>query len=251
MERGGHRFLRVETLVVVCLLAVWVFKSELDAAKAEVLRQVVSTDRDTLSTYRFLASHYRLARTRQAARTYGEIVRLEPTDAEAWVELGDDCWERGQHQAALDAYHRAASLRPDWAWPHIALAVAYRDLQRCEEAIEAHRRVMALHPDVSALYVLLGELQVEAGRCDEGLVAYKQAIALNPDHAAAHLHLAKAYLQRGDTGLALQEYEALKALDQGPASVSAGPGGALLEAGGPPLSEPSERRTPCAWPQGR
>ncbi len=243
MGRGGHRFLRAETLVLVCLLAVWVFKSELDAAKAEALRQVVKTDRDTLSTYRFLASHYRLARPGQAAKACEGAPGSGPADAEAWVELGDAYWELGQHQTALDAYHRAATLQPDWAWPHLALAVAYRDLQRYEEAIEAHRRVVALHPDLPGLHVLLGELQADTGRWSEGLVAYKQAIALQPGNASARLRLAKAYLQRGHTELALQEYEALTALGWDIPSVSAGTA-AIVQ-------EPSERRPTRAHPQGR
>ena len=250
MPHTRYRFLKLEILVLTCLLAIWGFRSESNIAKAEVLRQVVETDRETLNTFRYLASHYRLAGPKKATKTYEEIVRLDPTDAEAWVELGDAHWECGQHQTALDAYNRAATLRPDWAWPNLVLALSYGDLQRHEEAIEAYNRVITLHPDMSGLYVLLGDLQVETGCPNEGLVAYQHSIALKPGNATARLHLATAYLQRDDKELALKEYEVLKTLDQGSTSAYVGGKAIILKAGIPPLKGQLETRTTYA-PQGR
>lgn len=48
-----------------------------------------------------------------ATRTYEELTRLLPADADAHEGLGDALYRRGLTEAALEAYGRATSLRPD------------------------------------------------------------------------------------------------------------------------------------------
>lgn len=111
-------------------------------------------------------------------------------DFDYYMRRGDRLRERERAAAALDAYGKAADLRPDRAEPIAGRGLALLDLGQT--------------------------LQAEA--------AFQQALKLNGRYGVALIGLAEAYRARGKKELAIQHYERyLELLPNGPeASVARG-----------------------------
>lgn len=91
----------------------------------------------------------------------------QPDDFDGWMRLGRSRLVLGQPEAAVEAYARAAALRPDSlpaATAHAAAAVqADGEGPVSARAQEALRRLLALDPQESSALFLMGRAASEAG----------------------------------------------------------------------------------------
>jgi Flp pilus assembly protein TadD len=115
-----------------------------------------------------------LRRTSEAIAALRSAIALDPNIAEAWSNLGNEFRHEQQYEQAMDCYHKALKLKPDFAIAHCNLGVA---LQDTEPTLES------------------------------AIAAYKKAISLKPDYALAHWNLGFALLVSGDYERGLPEYE--------------------------------------------
>ena len=72
-----------------------------------------------------------------------------PKDVDAWVSLGNDCFDTHQPQAAVDAYAKALALAPQH--PHAAdiltdQGIMYRELKAYDKALANFKKANALKP---------------------------------------------------------------------------------------------------------
>lgn len=151
-----------------------------------------------------------------------------PTDAQALIQLGADCAERGQTSRAIALFRRAFRCKPtdgapalvlanlerargnaqiaaDWYHRAIALnpqsanALASYGTNRLEsdlmaEAERYSRRALRLDPGSSLAAINLGMALKAQGRTDESLAAFQQAVALRPDYNRARFAACIAHL---------------------------------------------------------
>jgi tetratricopeptide (TPR) repeat protein len=95
-----------------------------------------------------------------AREAYEECLALDPSHADAHVNLGRMLHESGDAAAAEDHYRRALAARPEDATAAFNLGVALEDLGRDLEAIDAYENAVALDPQHSDAYFNL------AGACE-------------------------------------------------------------------------------------
>jgi superkiller protein 3 len=136
----------------------------------------------------------------------------------AAYERGLEWEERGSSAKAINAYHEAIAIEPDWADPHRRLGSLYLELSRYDEAMASYRRVKPLLPAGDAsiddlLQVIeqiqMGELERAAYDCfvmardlpdeqlDEKMALCQQALGFNPKYAAPYTILGKTLLAKG------------------------------------------------------
>lgn len=72
--------------------------------------------------------------------------RAEPSNAEAWFNLGSAYWKLGRHREAADAWREAVRLKPDDAEAWYNLGVAYFALGQRAEALKAVRELRRYDP---------------------------------------------------------------------------------------------------------
>jgi tetratricopeptide (TPR) repeat protein len=224
-------FLRIELVLLVCTVCLWVLKAatidninsveaavlkQVNSVKVEVLKQVVKIDQDNVEAYDFLVMHYeRLYDFDKAAKFANRLVQIEPNEPMAWRRLGDEYASGGHYEKAIHAYKEAAYLKPDESWYHICLAFTYKDMHQYNEAIEELKQVIKMEPDKEAsLNTLLGDFYSQAGQYENAISAYKHTLQLEPERKGVHYRLGKAYLQVDKKSLALEEYKILKTLDE-------------------------------------
>ncbi len=103
-----------------------------------------------------------------------DVVRKDPGNFNAWVNLGNILMDSSRFSEAIDAYHKALSIDPRNVDVRVDLGTCYRNI----------------------------------GKPDLALSEYKKALELNPNHPIAHRNLAVvlAY-ERKDKVQALREFE--------------------------------------------
>jgi cytochrome c-type biogenesis protein CcmH/NrfG len=97
-----------------------------------------------------------------------EIVRKDPQNYQAWVQIGNDYFDLGEAQKSVDAYQRALAIKGDDPNVLTDMGVMYRQLKDYPKAVAAFRRAMAAgptHPQsrMNLGVVLMHDLNDKAG----------------------------------------------------------------------------------------
>jgi cytochrome c-type biogenesis protein CcmH/NrfG len=104
-----------------------------------------------------------------------------PSNAEAWIELGNAYFDTDQVKKSIDAYQKALELQPNNADVWTDMGVMLRKDGRPQEALQAFDRAIAVNPkhEISRLnkgIVLLHDLKDAPG----ALRAWEDLLQINP-----------------------------------------------------------------------
>ena len=177
---------------------------------------------------RGLALHQQ-GRLAGAEPIYLEVLRQQPSHAEAWHLLGVIALQTGRPETAVELIGKAIALNDAVAAAHNNRAIALQKLGRTDAALADFDRALALQPDYAEAHNNRGELLRELGRPDDALAGFDTAIALKPDYAVAHNNRGIILRQAGRFEAALATYENAIALQPDYAAAHANRGNALLE----------------------
>jgi cytochrome c-type biogenesis protein CcmH/NrfG len=75
-----------------------------------------------------------------------EIVRKDPQNYQAWVQIGNDYFDLGEAQKSVDAYQRALAIKGDDPNVLTDMGVMYRQLKDFPKAVAAFRKAAAVGP---------------------------------------------------------------------------------------------------------
>lgn len=124
-----------------------------------------------------------------AIAQYQQIVRAEPENVEAYMQLGQAFTETGQPQAAIAAFQEAAQLDPDRAEVHFQLGQLYQQQEQALKAIAAYRQVTRLDRENASVYFNLGIIYKNQRNFNDAATAFNQALQLDPDYPGAQAQL--------------------------------------------------------------
>lgn len=122
--------------------------------------------------------------------------------AKAWALLGNAEFQRSHWDQALESYHRALHLQPDYAQVQLAIAETYRNLGRPSRALATLDRMIDVHPVQCATgetQVMRATALIELGRFDEARQALKAVgDSLPIEKPARQLQVVQSYCELGD-----------------------------------------------------
>jgi tetratricopeptide (TPR) repeat protein len=112
-----------------------------------------------LNTFLEAGTLIQLGRAREAIALLDEVLKRNPTFADAWTVLGKAYQDSGQLEKALEAYQHTIKLAPMLA-PGSALSMAevYLKLGRLDESIAHAELARQVHPGAVALAVARAQL---------------------------------------------------------------------------------------------
>ena len=87
----------------------------------------------------------RIKLTREIAQAE-EIVRKDPNNYQAWVQIGNDYFDLGEAQKSVDAYTKALAIKGDDPNVLTDMGVMYRQLKDFQKALAAFRKAAAAGP---------------------------------------------------------------------------------------------------------
>jgi len=149
----------------------------------------------------------------EALACFRRAEELEPENPRWPYRIGWTLFDE-QPEAALEPFHRALGMQPDYAPLHEALGRIYVRLDQSDRAEEHWRRASELDPESAHAETGLGQLELSRGNHDAARQHLETALERDPKHVEAHIGLAQAYLGLGRQDEAQEHAETSRRLPQ-------------------------------------
>lgn len=148
--------------------------------------------------------------THERIKSLTEQLKLDPSNAQLYLERGVLYREHRKWRAALEDFERAEQLEPELADIELSRGVTLLEAGRPELAKEALDNFLTSNPDHPEALMARARAQARLGNHLAAAADYTRVIALRPT-PDAYLERARALVAAGDGHLV----EALQSLDQG------------------------------------
>lgn len=162
-------------------------------------RQAITTNPEHYGSYLNLANLLLAQQQIDAAITaYEKALQLKSDDGEIFAALefvrhlkndptqaalyfGNDCYQRGEYQAAIAYYHKFLANQAGNLELYFALAECHQKLEQYPEAIQVYRNAIGIYPQVENLYRNLISALIESGETQAAITLANHAASLFPD----------------------------------------------------------------------
>lgn len=186
----------------------------------ESYRQAIRRDRTLVSAhYNLGAVLHELGEDDEALRAYDVALvpvekdltagkTVDPTTAQAFMNLGAIHIRKQNWPRALDAYTKAARLRPELSAAHYNIATIQYRLGRQDEAYDEFVKAVELDPALPLAHYHLGLIELKRGRDDAALERFEKALPRleGSDRQAARLATAHLYVKKKNNAAAEARY---------------------------------------------
>ena len=129
-----------------------------------------------------------------AGEGFSEVVRVAPSFAEAYLNLGLVREEQGRHGEAIAHFQKALQLKPKLRGANLFLGIAQYRSNQLEPALASLRKEAAAYPKDPAPLMWVGIVALEKGSAEEAVEALDKAARLSPDDADILYHRGRAHL---------------------------------------------------------
>ena len=127
---------------------------------------------------------------------YKELVEVNPTDIDSWVNLGDAYYDQADFNNAIKAYEKALELDPlsSEIWNNLGLINSY--IGEYETSIECYKKALEIDPDDAITYYNMGFSYEDIQDYENAIKAYKKAIEIDPNYTDSYNNIALIYRER-------------------------------------------------------
>jgi tetratricopeptide (TPR) repeat protein len=180
----------------------WVSKSRDSCQKALNLNAKIAAGHLCLGTVYAGSGSYETA-----VAEFERALDIEPTNDNAYRELGFAYERLNKLTEAEKTYQRAIALRPEYWASYNWLGAFYYNRARYEDAAKEFQRVVDLAPDSFRGYSNLGATLNELGRYESAIETLQRSIVIRPT-AGAFSNLGNAYFYSKRFAESVEPYEA-------------------------------------------
>jgi predicted O-linked N-acetylglucosamine transferase (SPINDLY family) len=166
-----------------------------------------------------------------AERLFRHEIKLRPDDPAGHNNLGSVLLLQARPADAIAAHRQAIKLKPNYAEANFALGNALRQQGNLEEAMTSYRSAIKARPDYAEAHNNIGVLLQMQGRLDEAASAYREAVALRPAYAEAQFNLGSVLHQKHELDAAEAAYRRVISLNPAVAMVHNNLGTVLKDRG--------------------
>ena len=145
--------------------------------------------------------------------TLEAATRVEPPDAEAFVEYGRTLAAAGRDEAAVPAYEQALKLNPNLPGAAADIAMSLQRMGRQQDAIPWFEKALVAEPRNVSVLTNLGLALTLTGKAKEGLDYFARAQKESPRDATIFKDRGVAHIQLSAFEEAIQDFKAGLALD--------------------------------------
>lgn len=132
----------------------------------------------------------------QAERLYRDVLRVDPHHADALHLIGVTCYQRSNHEQAVDFIRRAIAINEDASPFFCNLGVAFHAMELFDDAVENFHDALKLDPGNANAHFNLGKTYEALGRTDDAIQSYLRTLSVAPDYYHACNNLGKLYSTR-------------------------------------------------------
>ncbi|MGD9974111.1 MAG: tetratricopeptide repeat protein [Desulfatirhabdiaceae bacterium] len=150
-------------------------------------------------------SHYNLGvgllglrKFEEAEKEFFAALECSPSLAEAYVQLGGICLNRGDLDGCLAFNQQAVKARPGFSEGYGNIGFVHMQKGNIDDAIVALERATFFNFRFIQAFTTLANAYLIKGDIEKCIETNKKALELEPDFAVAHNNLTIAYLEKGD-----------------------------------------------------
>lgn len=143
-----------------------------------------------------------------------EKERREVIEIIYFLNQGEDAYEKGEMERAIEIYTKIIRLKPDSAQAHYMLGNAYSANGDHLNAIEHLKKSVELRPDYYEAFNNLGRTLRRYGDFELSIKYLEKSLEINPKFTASAINLGHAYLRKGELTKAISWYQ--KSIDISP-----------------------------------
>ena len=134
----------------------------------------------------------------EAEQELKEAIECSPTLAEAYVQLGGICLQRGDLDGCLSYNLQATRVRAGFAEGYGNIGFVQLQKGNLDEAVKALEKAVKCNVKFLQAYSTLANAYLMQGEVDKSIETNRKALELEPGFAVAHNNLAIAYLEKED-----------------------------------------------------
>jgi len=144
-----------------------------------------------------------------AVDTFTQIITLYPDDGESYMYRGASNFKLGEYEAAIADCARAISLKPAIPMPYNWYVRACLQLRQYDRALEGCNQALAAFPTWDQGFLIRGHAHSYKGSHDKAIADYTEAIRLKvyPKGVDGYIGRALTYLTLGDNAKAKADFE--------------------------------------------
>ncbi|OCQ89576.1 hypothetical protein BCD67_13335 [Oscillatoriales cyanobacterium USR001] len=109
------------------------------------------------------------------------VRHLKNDENQAALYFANDCYQRGEYQAAITYYRQFLAKQSGNLELYFALAECHQKLEQYLEAIQIYRNAIDIYPNVANLYRNLVSILIESGATQEAIALANHVSSLFPD----------------------------------------------------------------------
>ena len=143
----------------------------------------------------------------KAVDAFQKAVALQPTHADALLNLANACLLAGQSDHALQIAQEVLSMDPNSAPAYFVAGCANLRLGKFEEAVKFLQQAKDIDPKVNAVSLQLGRAHMELQHYQEAADQFAEIIQFAPDYPSANFFLGQTLLRLGRQDEAKQALE--------------------------------------------
>jgi predicted Zn-dependent protease len=136
-----------------------------------------------------------------------------PADAAAWFSRAE-ALEASDRRAAESAYRRVLAIDPTHADAYLNLGALLCESRRCDEAVALYDEALRRKPNEALLHFNRAIALEDRGDAAAALASYHTCLRLAPDLADAHYNAARLHQQLGDARQAVRHFNAYRRLQR-------------------------------------
>ncbi len=171
--------------------------------------------------------HHQGGQFREAETIYRQILRGEPTNAEALHLFGLLAHQTGDNEAAVERIGKAIAANPRKALYRFNLGVVLEAKGDLNRAAACYRKTLSLDPENADAFNNLGLVLQRQGKTTKAIECFDRATGLDSSHAEAFVNLGRALLEQTKATEALAHFKRARSLQPALAEAHFGVGKCL------------------------
>lgn len=164
--------------------------------------------------YNAALNYYNAKNYAQAAVEFGEVVKKDAKNQQAYLYLGKSQRAAGKTEDAVGAFQKAIELKPEDAEANYELGSLYRQRKDYQTALPFLQKAAKVNYKSVDYLMAVGDNYRDLKKCDYAVVPYGEVNGFDPKNTAAYYGMGLCYIELKNKIAAAQQVRNLEKLDK-------------------------------------